>query len=457
MSYAGFSDQDRQGLNTLQAQQRGFDCGAGSYCGTQMGTAVGTGSAATTIFHRTKTTITNNKATTDVFILSDGNWIKAATTTDGGKSYTYNEATRPDGSKIVGQGVRQSLAPGGNMNKNVQAQVTKTLKQGGANLTNEPKLTDNQIQETGAVAGNNATTTITADQISSVVGSERGGTRNSFPGAGGTNPLKYPLNLKSEYQDVIKFKMVKYEPKKFSPETLGFEPRKEDRNIIGTVILPIPSGISDSNSVSWGSENMNAAQAAAAAVAAKFISEGGEGGADALEKVIGGISNASEDVKLALKAAFTESATGVSGILARTAGLLVNPNMELLFNNPSLRPFSFTFKLSARSKSEAETIRSIIRFFKQGMAPIRSESNLFLKAPHTFQLEYLHKNAPHKYLNKFKECALTNFNVDYTPEGQYATFTDGAMVSYQITMQFTELEPVFNDEYPNDNDSSIGF
>jgi hypothetical protein len=134
--------------------------------------------------------------------------------------------------------------------------------------------------------------------------------------------------------------------------------------------------------------------------------------------------------------------------------------MELLFQGPQLRPFSFTFKLSARSESESKRIREIIRFFKQGMSPIRSESNLFLKAPHTFQLRYLHKNKDHDYLNRFKECALQSFTVDYTPEGQYATFHTGAMVSYQITMQLQELEPVFNSDYTDidgDKDTAIGY
>jgi hypothetical protein len=50
--------------------------------------------------------------------------------------------------------------------------------------------------------------------------------------------------------------------------------------------------------------------------------------------------------------------------------------------------------------------------------------------------------------------------VSYTPEGQYATFNDGAMVSYQITMQFQELEPIFNEDYTNDGTKpspDIGF
>jgi hypothetical protein len=47
--------------------------------------------------------------------------------------------------------------------------------------------------------------------------------------------------------------------------------------------------------------------------------------------------------------------------------------------------------------------------------------------------------------------------VNYTPDGQYATYTDGKLVSYALTLGFKELEPVFNDDYENDNDASIGF
>jgi hypothetical protein len=136
--------------------------------------------------------------------------------------------------------------------------------------------------------------------------------------------------------------------------------------------------------------------------------------------------------------------------------------MELLFGGPSLRSFTFSFKLASRSETESEMIRKIIRFFKQGSAAQKSESNLFLRAPHTFQLKYLHKNEEHKFLNKFKECALQSFGVSYTPEGQYATFQDGAMVSYQITMQFQELEPIFNEDYEGGigdkaTDTEIGY
>ena len=62
----------------------------------------------------------------------------------------------------------------------------------------------------------------------------------------------------------------------------------------------------------------------------------------------------------------------------------------------------------------------------------------------------------HKGLNAFKECAMTGFAVDYTPTGNYATYSDGTPVQYQITMSFSELEPIFNDEYDL-SDEYIGF
>ena len=152
--------------------------------------------------------------------------------------------------------------------------------------------------------------------------------------------------------------------------------------------------------------------------------------------------------------------------------------MELLFDSPQLRDFTFSFLLSPRSQKEAATIVKIIRFFKQGMSPIRSKSRLFLRSPHTFRLAYKHKatqlettgkdkdkNKPatdHKFLNKFKECAMNGFGVDYTPNGQYSTYEDGSMTAYQVTMNFKEIVPIYNDDYGNDNELStstpeIGF
>ena len=268
--------------------------------------------------------------------------------------------------------------------------------------------------------------------------------------------IVYPLGLGNSKQDIITFNMLKYEPKKF--QGLGFSERNSLRNSIGSVILPVPGGIQDANSVNWGSSDMNPLEIALASMSLGFINEGESGLVEASKNVGQGLKAGSGDVKTALAAMFASQATGARDLLTRTTGAIINPNMELLFKGPQLRPFTFTFKMSARSQDEAKNIIKIIRFFKQGMAPIQSASNIFLKSPHTFRIQYkLRGETDHPYIGKIKECALQSCGVQYTPEGTYATYHDGVMASYQMTLTFSELEPVFNNDYEDDNDQSIGF
>ena len=268
--------------------------------------------------------------------------------------------------------------------------------------------------------------------------------------------IVYPLGLGNSKQDIITFNMLKYEPKKC--QGLGFSERTSLRNSIGSVILPVPGGIQDANSVNWGSSDMNPLEIALASMSLGFINEGGSGLVEASKNVGQGVKAGAGDAKTAIAAMFASQATGAKDLLTRTTGAIINPNMELLFKGPQLRPFTFTFKMSARSQDEAKNIIKIIRFFKQGMAPIQSASNIFLKSPHTFRIQYkLRGETDHPYIGKIKECALQSCGVQYTPEGTYATYHDGVMASYQMTLTFSELEPVFNNDYEDDNDQSIGF
>ena len=50
-------------------------------------------------------------------------------------------------------------------------------------------------------------------------------------------------------------------------------------------------------------------------------------------------------------------------------------------------------------------------------------------------------------MNKFKPCALTSFNVDYTPGGSYMTYDGGSMTAYTIQMSFNEIDPVYRGDY----------
>ena len=104
--------------------------------------------------------------------------------------------------------------------------------------------------------------------------------------------------------------------------------------------------------------------------------------------------------------------------------------------------------MSPRNDSEAKNVRLIINTLKRSMSPKKGgDGSFFLGSPDFYKLRYLHKNSPHNSLHKFKDCILKDMRMDYTPQGTYATYTDGSMHSYQMTLTFGELDPVFAEDY----------
>jgi hypothetical protein len=273
--------------------------------------------------------------------------------------------------------------------------------------------------------------------------------------------LCYPTTLRQSQQDRIRITVLEFMPKQFNKSGYGFDKRGSGgldsqgrsilkaRKTVGAVTLPVPGGVSDSNKTKWGEDNMNAGQAMAAELALAGLEKGIGGLAGQATEASNKIAADSEAQK-AVKQYFVGAATGVKGILARTEGAIINPNMELIFQGPQLRPFAFTYKLSPRDEKESEEILQIIRMFKQSMAPQASGSNLFLKEPNTYKLEFLTEGRQsHKFLPKIKECALLSCNVNYTPDGSYMTYDNSSMVAYEMQLSFQELEPVYNMDYGN--------
>ena len=329
---------------------------------------------------------------------------------------------------------KQGVAAGGQGNQDIDTH--NTHNRGGAN-GGEDNTEDVGTEEEVDVDAQ--------DELNNMVGAEKG-TRNKFD-----DLLVYPTTLRQDNQDTIWFTMMEYVPKKMVDSAGGFggnDRGTSESRSIGKVCLPIPGGINDSNNADWKSGEMNAGQMAMARMALGGIVKGFGGLAEETVNTLNAIQTNKEEVKNALAQSIAGAATGDSkALMQRTSGQVINPNMELLFGGPSLRDFSFAFNFTARNAPEAKTILKIIRFFKQGMSPIKSTSNLFLKSPHTFKLEYKSGNKTHKALNRFKECALKTCSLQYTPDGNYATFEDGIMTKYQMTLAFTELEPIFNSDY----------
>ena len=79
------------------------------------------------------------------------------------------------------------------------------------------------------------------------------------------------------------------------------------------------------------------------------------------------------------------------------------------------------------------------------------------------KLKYTFRNGDsHPFLNNIKICALNSFTVDYTPDGSYSTYDneggvgDGSMTSYQVTMSFMEMTPIYNDDFWSDDEGQEG-
>lgn len=59
----------------------------------------------------------------------------------------------------------------------------------------------------------------------------------------------------------------------------------------------------------------------------------------------------------------------------------------------------------------------------------------------------------------FKMCALTACEIDYTPEGVWSAYADSSAgsqpISSNMALTFTELTPIFGNDYDDKPDESI--
>ena len=317
----------------------------------------------------------------------------------------------------------------------------------------------------------------------------------------GYKNLQYPIDaLYGGTQDHLIISMFKYKPPAFDAlfKKGGFKdiidnglPRGTPlKEYINSVKLPMPNSISDSNNVSWGEDSMNNLSAAITSYISQNLSTAAFGqGALALggqaagmdTKTLALLLTASRlgadlgdpEVQTLLNTAISSKLIGNLGfsvspetILARGFGIVPNSNIELLFNSPTLRDFSFQYRLSPRSKDEALKVNQIIRFFKQGMAAKKLDGkggaqSYFLGTPNVFKLRYRTEGDKQiSGVNKIKVCALTGFSVNYAADGNWAAYDEGQPVSSIINMSFKELEPIYDTDYQEDildGRSSTGF
>lgn len=336
--------------------------------------------------------------------------------------------------------------------------VKKSLKESGYPKVKDP---DNNTtsDDTAGVSTTADNSSDQGDTTTSTTSSNEGRGITALEGSGMPTggSLRYPIDMTDE-MNKLQINIIEYSPKGVAGQSGSFEVGERQKGkVLTTIFLPVPGGISDQNQVSWNKGDMNALQQAAAEFAISAIEGGAMDATAKAQELAGRISNNKDGLQKLVVGAMAGAASGLgSQLLTRREGAIINPNTELLFNGPTMRNFGFSFNMSARSENEAKVINFIIRALKQGMSVRRSQSGLFLLSPHIFELKYLAGSSQQNpHLNKFKMCALTGLNVNYTPNQTFMALANNMPVAYQVDMQFSELEPIFNNDYKDDN--SIGF
>lgn len=183
----------------------------------------------------------------------------------------------------------------------------------------------------------------------------------------------------------------------------------------------------------------------------KTINQGGAG--------VTNIKTADVVAAAAIIVGVPQSAQGILGIAK-------NPFNALLYEGPDRRSHRFSYRLSARNRTESESIRKIILNFKWHMSGsyglgkadslIRESVGItdnallargFFEYPEYFDIEFHHP----KYLFDIGPSVLKSFNVNYHPENYPAyvrdkNSSDPAPLEVSIDMTFQERDIVTKNE-----------
>lgn len=284
--------------------------------------------------------------------------------------------------------------------------------------------------------------------------------------------LRYPGDMIDSNSDYVMFEFGKYTPP-FSQDAgsgtgLGAYNQSAAKSFeklltfgdkkYTAIILPMPQELGNEMRQNWE---------------AKSFSRVGKTAIAALAGNLGVAANAMGDVKGNIDAITSALATaglnkipGVGGNVSMndfagsTRGVILNPNAETLYGSPELREIGMTFKLVPRDETESKRLFQIYQAFRKASAPTYGAEGKteklggdkaiggdnFIRVPNLCRFTFMKGGKPHPYLIQYKPCAITRVQVNYTPDGTYATYDDGAPVAIELQLQFQETKLVYSDE-----------
>jgi len=226
-----------------------------------------------------------------------------------------------------------------------------------------------------------------------------------------------------------------------------------------TIILYMPEDISTGYKANWGGKAFsNIARdlldTAAGETGIDKLMGAGAGARDALGRLpaMGGVAAIRKGIQK-----ITGDSLSNDDVFGATSGAILNPNTELLFESIDMRSFNLNFKLMPRNNDESKQINAIIRCLKETMLPRKNVSgvwkskskgirNGFISVPDLCRVSFMRNGKEHEFLPRYKMCAITQVDVNYTPDGSYATYADGQPAAISLAISFQETKLLFAED-----------
>ena len=316
-----------------------------------------------------------------------------------------------------------------------------------------------------------------------------------------SSQLRYPkTGLYESHTDYVKFEFFEYQPP-FSGEATEGKSADGKKNYsytslsetakpaegLRSIFLYMPEDIQSAFSADWGDKSFTNVQRDLLRNAGSLLGKGGNPGAF-VSSLISSATNAGGRLPSAIAQQIANGLNKVPGgiagntslndVLGGAKGIVLNPNVELLFQGFGLREFDLNYKFTPRNETEAKEIRQIIHTFKVASLPrlkgvgtlggqitpeegtvsdvgeFGKSNNNYITVPNLCQVSYMKGKILHPYLPKWKLSAITGVDINYTPDGSFSTYSDGSPVATGLTLRFAETKLVFGDDIDINKDEA---
>ncbi len=213
--------------------------------------------------------------------------------------------------------------------------------------------------------------------------------------------------------------------------------------VTGGVSLYMPPGIKASYSAVTGHSELGKAGMLAGSISRMMAAKSTEGAITEALKGLGGFAlTAARD--MAVGVGETMGLGDIDGAISKVTATAQNNFSEAIFEKIDARSFSYTFKLIARNKNEAQDINKIVKFFKFHMHPELDMANggRYFRTPSEFEIHYAYNDQKNNYLHELSRCVCSGVDVEYG-SGDFQTFRQfdaegAAPVEVSLTLNFTE-------------------